>query len=481
MYRKRESSLQKHGDFIILDTICLQIAFILSYSIRHGSVFVYSSRVYRPLGLVTLLGSLVAGFMMNNYKNILRRNKFEELKKTVLVVSVVMMLDFTYLFMTQTSKTYSRVTLGVTWVLGSILVYTGRLLWKAYIRKQMRDKNNLRAMILVTTKDQAEKTLDTLNKSDYMGYFVSGIVFADSSDGTSESNDLLNGNEEHLLRGIPVVADRKGVFDYLVSSQVDCVYVDRIIDTDFGKALFDGCMEMGITVHYGINWIIDGQDSVIEKIGDNIVVTSSIRFADPRQLLIKRMMDIAGGIVGCIFTAVITVIIGPIIFIQSPGSIFFSQERVGQNGRIFRIYKFRSMYPDAEKRKAELMEKNQMKGNMFKIDDDPRIIPIGKFIRKTSLDEFPQFWNILKGDMSMVGTRPPTLDEYEKYELHHKARLATKPGLTGMWQVSGRNRVDDFEEIVKLDMKYIHEWNIWLDIKIILLTIKNIFSDDVAA
>ena len=118
---------------------------------------------------------------------------------------------------------------------------------------------------------------------------------------------------------------------------------------------------------------------------------------------------------------------------------------------------------------------------MFKIDDDPRIIPIGKFIRKTSLDEFPQFWNILKGDMSMVGTRPPTLDEYEKYELHHKARLATKPGLTGMWQVSGRNRVDDFEEIVKLDMKYIHEWNIWLDIKIILLTIKNIFSDDGAA
>lgn len=478
MYRKRESSLQKHGDFIILDTICLQVAFILSYSIRHGNVFIYSSKVYRSLGLVTLLGSLAAGFMMNNYKNILRRNKLEELKKTVLVVSIVLMLDFTYLFMTQTSKTYSRVTLGITWVLGSILVYAGRLLWKAHVRKQMQDKNNLRAMILVTTKEQAEKTLDKLNKSDYREYFVRGIVFADPPGGTSVSNDLFHGNEGQSVRGIPVVAGREDVFHYLVSSQVDCVYVDWTIDTDFGKELFDGCMEMGITVHHGINWIIDGQDSVIEKIGDNIVVTSSIRFADPRQLLIKRMMDIAGGIVGCIFTGAIAVIIGPVIFIQSPGPIFFSQKRVGQNGRIFRIYKFRSMYPDAERRKAELMEKNQMKGNMFKMEDDPRIIPIGKFIRKTSLDEFPQFWNILKGDMSMVGTRPPTLDEYEKYELHHKARLATKPGLTGMWQVSGRNRVDDFEEIVKLDMKYIHEWNIWLDIKIILLTIKNIFSND---
>ena len=183
-------------------------------------------------------------------------------------------------------------------------------------------------------------------------------------------------------------------------------------------------------------------------------------------------MDILGGIVGIIFTAILTVILGPIIYIQSPGPIFFSQERVGKNGRKFRIYKFRSMYPDAEKRKKELMEKNKMHGFMFKMDNDPRVTPIGRFIRKTSLDEFPQFFNILKGDMSLVGTRPPTVDEYEQYERHHKVRLAAKPGLTGMWQVSGRSDIVDFEEVVALDKKYIEEWNIGLDLKILCQTVK---------
>ena len=192
-------------------------------------------------------------------------------------------------------------------------------------------------------------------------------------------------------------------------------------------------------------------------------------------------MDILGGIVGIIFTAILTVILGPIIYIQSPGPIFFSQERVGKNGRKFRIYKFRSMYPDAEKRKKELMAKNEMQGFMFKMDADPRIIGsgpdgtrhgLGWFIRKTSLDEFPQFFNILKGDMSLVGTRPPTVDEYEQYERHHKVRLAAKPGLTGMWQVSGRSDIVDFEEVVALDKKYIEEWNIGLDLKILCQTVK---------
>lgn len=135
---------------------------------------------------------------------------------------------------------------------------------------------------------------------------------------------------------------------------------------------------------------------------------------------------------------------------------------------------------DAEERKKELMEQNKVKdGMMFKMGDDPRIIKgIGHFIRKTSIDEFPQFWNVLKGDMSMVGTRPPTLDEWEKYSPRHRIRMATKPGLTGMWQVSGRSNITDFEEVVKLDERYIREWNFALDIKIILKTVGNMVSGD---
>ena len=122
------------------------------------------------------------------------------------------------------------------------------------------------------------------------------------------------------------------------------------------------------------------------------------------------------------------------------------------------------------------MSQNKMQGFMFKIDDDPRIIPIGKFMRKTSLDEFPQFWNVLKGDMSLVGTRPPTVDEYEQYETHHKARFAAKPGLTGMWQVSGRSDIIDFEEVVALDKKYITEWNIGIDFRILLQTVRIVIT-----
>ena len=195
----------------------------------------------------------------------------------------------------------------------------------------------------------------------------------------------------------------------------------------------------------------DSKNMIVDNYAEHMVLTSSIRFADSRQLLLKRIMDIAGGIVGLCVTVVITIIFGPVIYIQSPGSIFFSQERIGRNGRRFKIYKFRSMYPDAEERKKELMAQNKMQGLMFKMDNDPRIIPIGHFMRKTSLDEFPQFWNVLKGDMSLVGTRPPTVDEYEQYEMHHKARLAVKPGLTGMWQISGRSDIVDFEEVVRLD------------------------------
>ena len=196
--------------------------------------------------------------------------------------------------------------------------------------------------------------------------------------------------------------------------------------------------------------------------------------------LLKRIMDICGGLAGCILTGIIFLFVAPAIYIKSPGPIFFSQYRVGKNGRKFKIYKFRSMYMDAEERKKELMKQNRVSdGLMFKMENDPRVIGsekgpgkgIGNFIRKTSLDEFPQFFNVLKGDMSLVGTRPPTVDEWEKYELHHRARLAIKPGLTGMWQVSGRSEITDFEEVVKLDTKYISEWSFMLDIKILFKTV----------
>ena len=159
----------------------------------------------------------------------------------------------------------------------------------------------------------------------------------------------------------------------------------------------------------------------------------------------------------------------------SAGPIF-SQERVGRNGKLFKFYKFRSMCPNAEAKLNDLLDQNEMDGPVFKIKEDPRITRVGKFIRKTSIDELPQFYNVLKGDMSLVGTRPPTVDEFRQYESHQKRRLSAKPGITGLWQVSGRNEIKDFEDVVKLDVQYIDNWSIGLDIKIILKTIKVVFE-----
>ena len=231
---------------------------------------------------------------------------------------------------------------------------------------------------------------------------------------------------------------------------------------------------MGITVHINLAMEIGRgimNNQIVQNIGGFTVMTASIKTATISQMLIKRSMDIVGGMIGLIFVAIFFVVLAPIIYIQSPGPIFFAQDRVGRNGRKFKMYKFRSMYMDAEERKKELMSQNKMNGLMFKMDNDPRVIPIGKWIRKWSIDEFPQFLNVLKGDMSLVGTRPPTLDEYERYEKHHRVRMAIKPGLTGMWQVSGRSDITDFEEIVELDNDYITNWNLRLDLKIIMRTI----------
>ena len=202
------------------------------------------------------------------------------------------------------------------------------------------------------------------------------------------------------------------------------------------------------------------------------------------------MMDIVGSLAGLILTGFLTILIGPFIIAADPGPVFYAQKRVGKNGKVFTMYKFRSMYRDAEKR---LVRKGYDRYDpvidrlMYKRDDDPRILGsgpdgkrhgIGWFIRRTSLDEFPQFLNCLKGDMSLVGTRPPTLEEYELYEPHHKKRLEMRPGLTGLWQVSGRNNIEDFEEIVKLDLDYIRHWTIRKDLQIILKTFVVMFTGE---
>ena len=203
-------------------------------------------------------------------------------------------------------------------------------------------------------------------------------------------------------------------------------------------------------------------------------ITPKVKF----YLFSKRVTDIFLSAIGLILLSPILLIVAIAIRIDSKGPIIFKQDRVGKDGKIFSMYKFRSMIVNAEELKAKLETKNEMSGPMFKMKNDPRITKVGRFIRKTSLDELPQLWNVLKGDMSLVGTRPPTVDEYEKYTPEQKKRLSFKPGITGLWQVSGRSEITNFDDVVKLDVSYIDDWTIWSDIKILLKTVKVVLMKD---
>ncbi len=286
----------------------------------------------------------------------------------------------------------------------------------------------------------------------------------------------LHGEEEGYLGKI------NDLEQILHDNAIDNVYImDRKSVDLYFRPHIEICLDMGVTVGLIMDfyYAIDAH-SYVSSIGNYPVLTYHNVVLNSVARAMKRAMDIVGSIVGIILFSPIMLITAIAIKAEDfKGPVIFKQLRVGQNGRQFYIYKFRSMYTNAEEKKKELMKLNEMKdGFMFKMKNDPRITKVGKFIRKTSIDELPQFFNVLLGDMSLVGTRPPTLDEVNKYERKFWRRVSIKPGITGMWQVSGRSTITDFEEVVALDTVYIDHWGLLLDFKIIFKTILNILRRD---
>lgn len=424
MYRKDSGGWLKHIDFMILDMLCLQLAYVLAYGISGYGFNPYAAILYRNMAVFLELADLIVIFAYGTMKNVLKRGYYRDFVVTLYHSVMVGALAVFYLFLLQQGQLFSRLTLLLTIAIYLVLTYLIRELWKSILRKKMADGGR-RKLLIVTSERVAARVVANMKKNNYARYTLVGVV---------------------------------------------------VVDADW----------TGVTVHLNLARITNvlGKKQFVEKIGNYTVLTTSMNYASSRELILKRLMDIAGGLVGCILTGLICLFVGPAIYLASPGPIFFSQERMGKNGKKFKIYKFRSMYMDAEQRKAELMKDNKMAdGKMFKLDFDPRVIGnkilpdgthktgIGDFIRRTSLDEFPQFFNVLKGNMSIIGTRPPLLSETSLYELHHRARLAIKPGITGMWQVNGRSDITDFEEVVRLDKEYIENWNIGMDVKILLKTV----------
>lgn len=467
MYRKASKTWLKHLDFAILDLLILSVVYIFVVLIRHNFMMTRSQIIlFTRLGIIMVILYLLVAVINQAYKGILQRGKLEELWRTLIQVAITFLLVTFYMFATQQSELYSRIVFGFTALISFVLIYAERLLWKQFLRRRLRRSKALPWLLIVTDEMHLKDCVLTATSKTYTTFNVKGVALLDQD---RVGEEIPAG--EDTKRTYPVLCNDETIRQYVLSDVIDEVLL-ILADDNKEQQLVDYFLETGITVHIGIpGQSRDYPNTIVEKMGKSLVVTTSNNTASSLQLGIKRLADIIGGLIGTLITGILFLFLAPMIKAKDKGPVFFKQLRVGKNGRKFYIYKFRSMYMDAEERKKELMEQNEMDGLMFKMENDPRILPgIGHIIRDYSLDEFPQFWNILKGDMSLVGTRPPTVEEFEHYEPHHKMRLSFKPGLTGLWQVSGRSDITDFEEIVELDNTYIREWTLGLDARILFKT-----------
>lgn len=426
-----------------------------------------------------LIAFVITFLCFDQTENIIRRSWLGELKIVVLF-NVIMLAAFTALLvLTKAAMSDSRyLVLGIV-IFNSFLMFLLHQVLKKYLKRSQAVKSLATLVGIVTTTDRADALLKELWKD--WTKSVRGIALLDVAQekvGSSYQNIPIKGAGNQLL-------------DWVRRDSLDEIYIN--VPYDSGMSLLPYLAElesMGVTVHFNVpllEKLHDKTDSahaawypnpvkIVEEYGDISMIALKTTKRSFGSMVVKRSIDIVGGLVGLIISLPIIAITAIPLKLESPGPVLFKQKRVGLNGRVFSIYKLRSMYMDAEERKKELMAKNEMNGLMFKITDDPRITKVGKFIRKTSIDELPQFFNVLKGDMSLVGTRPPTLDEYNRYESHHKRRLSMKPGITGMWQVSGRSNIENFEDVIKLDVTYIDHWSIWLDFKILAKTVLVVFG-----
>ena len=395
MYKKQKKSWVKHLDFLILDVLCLEVTFYLSCLIRLGSLRDGSgiNEYYNRLAIVLLLTDVCVIFISEAYTGILRRNKIQELKAVIVHCSTIFAAITVYVWATKQAEIYSRQVILVFWGASIVVEYFSRCLWKIYIRQRMIRGERFTKLVVVTEERYAKEWISDVQHNRYKEFEVTGVVIVDV-DQTGEE-----------ICGVPVVASADGFLEYVRCNVVDEVFINGNT-RESSEALANELLELGLTVHF--NLVRESRlmpNKLVEHCGKYLVLTTSMKIATNRQVFIKRCMDIVGSLVGLLLTGIAFIVFAPIVKIQSPGPVFYAQTRIGKNGRRFTFYKFRTMVVGADDMKKELMEQNEMDGLMFKMEEDPRIFPIGKFMRKYSIDELPQFWNVLKGDMSLVGTR----------------------------------------------------------------------------
>ena len=479
-------SNHRRVELFTANLFAITISFLITYFYRFGwepnDIAFYNIRTV-SIYLYLLLSYLIVFTFYHSNPDTKKRGILRHAKSALLTNLFMAIIFSAIVYLTHTSNSIPRLFFGtffsVNFIVSFITLYLIHFLKREYLGHHTKktviftDSCNLRNVISKIQKLDAEDC-EIIGVSSLSGkckdlfYKLKPLT---KNKLTPEA--ITNPAEAYDLKELTTPA-----IEYLKRHQVDFV-IFSVAHTDREKIreLIELVSKMGIDSLITIDsFAIETLETKLEDFGTSSVIRLSPRIFTDGELIVKRLMDILGALVGCLICILFGIIVAPLIYLEDPGPIIFKQRRVGRNGKFFNIYQFRSMYQNAEERLKDLQEQNEMQGFMFKMKNDPRITKIGKILRKTSIDELPQFFNVLGGSMSLVGTRPPTVNEYNQYAAHHKRRISIKPGITGLWQVSGRSEITDFEKIVRLDCYYIDHWSITYDIKILIKTVAAVFT-----
>lgn len=451
--------------FVVAALVRESIGRIWTVDIVPGPPILHAVTLQNQLHLILLiLPTWMAALHYSGAYEDLRRIRrdllFIKLVRAVLYASLVLL---GLIFLLQPSTPTSR-SLLLTFSLSSMFtLFLARLVW---LERRPQREETIHNILVVGSAAEAGPFLETLSRRRDWGLRVAGVIRPDDEEVTS-------------VNGIKVLGKLSQLPDVLHRETIAQVFMTgRAWDTGTLRYVADACEEVGVTFSMDANFL--GLSVALAEVHEYegwSVLSFSSTPTNAEALVIKRAIDLVGSVAALLMLAPVFLFVAIAIKLEDGGPIFFSQERSGLYGRRFKMHKFRSMCVDAEAKKAELEKLNEMSGPVFKMTRDPRITRIGAFIRKTSIDELPQFWNVFRGDMSLVGPRPPIPAEVARYERWQMRRLSMKPGITCIWQVSGRNTVD-FDTWMKLDLEYIDNWSLFLDIKLLLRTVPAVLTGD---
>jgi exopolysaccharide biosynthesis polyprenyl glycosylphosphotransferase len=460
---KRQELLFRHC-VLAADALALTGSFLLAYALRNQFAAYGTLLPLETYGWV--LGCVIGVWLtLARMTGLAESRSYMWLQRTLLstlkvhAMGGLIVLSALYLL-----KAYdvSRLFMETFLAVSALVMLAERVaVWGVLANLARRPAAHIRRLLVIGTTPAAARLDQLFRTHPHWGAEIVGFV------SLREEGLPLEGSD---LRLLGTLGDVPALLNTMIFDEI--VVTDGVTDNRDIRGLAETCLERGLTFHTLVPMPASTQGRYHAEAIDDGLYLMSLE-ATPQgtlALLLKRTIDVIGAAVGLMAFGVVYVVFAPIIRWESEGAALFSQTRVGRNGRQFTLFKLRTMCSDAEALRGALAGANDMSGHLFKIRHDPRITRVGRFLRRTYLDEFPQFWNVLRGDMSLVGTRPPTVEEAASYSPHHRRRLSMRPGLTGLWQTSGNGTITDFEDVVRLDCDYIERWSIWLDLRILLQT-----------